>query len=109
MLIAVARRLFSMIVTLFGVSVIIFVVLRLLPGNAITAALGVNTGLLSHAQLVALDHYYGIGQPFLQQFGSWLGAVLTGNLGISLSSRTTGVLADRQPPSRSPWSSPSPR
>ena len=89
MLIAVARRLFSMIVTLFGVSVIIFVVLRLLPGNAVTAALGVNTGLLSHAQLVALDHYYGIGQPFLQQFGSWLGAVLTGNLGISLSSRTT--------------------
>ena len=78
-----------MIVTLFGVSVIIFLVLRLLPGNAVTATLGVNAGLLSHAQLVALDHYYGIGQPVLQQFGSWLGSVLTGNFGISLSSRTT--------------------
>ena len=68
---------------------IIFLVLRLLPGNAVTAALGVSAGLLTHAQLVALDHYYGIGQPFFQQFGSWLGSVLTGNLGVSLSSRTS--------------------
>lgn len=89
MLTAVARRLFSMIVTLFGVSVIIFVVLRLLPGNALTASMGVSAGLLSHAQLQALDRYYGIGQPFLQQYGSWLGSVLTGNLGVSLSYRTS--------------------
>ena len=73
MLIGVARRLLSMLVTLFGVSVIIFVVLRLLPGNAVTASLGVSAGLLSHAQLVALDHYYGVGEPFFRQFGSWLG------------------------------------
>ncbi len=73
-LIGVARRLLSMLVTLFGVSVIIFVVLRLLPGNAVTASLGVSAGLLSHAQLVALDHYYGVGQPFFQQYGSWLGS-----------------------------------
>ncbi len=89
MLIGVARRLLSMLVTLFGVAVIIFVVLRLLPGNAVTAQLGVSAGLLSHAQIVALDHYYGVGEPFFQQFGSWLGAIFTGNLGVSLSSRTS--------------------
>lgn len=89
MLIALSRRLLTMIVTLFGVAVIIFLVLRLLPGNALTASLGVSTGLLTHAQLAALEHYYGIGEPVLQQFGSWLGAVLTGNLGVSLSSRTS--------------------
>ncbi|MHB1597840.1 MAG: ABC transporter permease [Acidimicrobiales bacterium] len=76
-----------MAVTLLGVSVVIFVVLRLLPGNAVTASLGVSAGLLSHAQLVALDHYYGVGQPAVQQFFSWLGATLTGNLGVSLASR----------------------
>jgi peptide/nickel transport system permease protein len=38
---------------------------------------------------VALDHYYGVGEPVVQQYGSWLHAILTGNLGISLSSRTT--------------------
>lgn len=89
MLIRIGRRLLSMLVTLFGVSVIVFLVLRLLPGNAVTASLGVSSGLLSHAQLVALDHYYGVGQPMLQQFGSWLGSMLTGNLGVSLSSRTS--------------------
>ena len=62
----IARRdAVSMLVTLLGVSVIIFVVLRLLPGNAVTASLGVNAGLLSHAQLVALDHYYGVGPAVL--------------------------------------------
>jgi peptide/nickel transport system permease protein len=78
-----------MVLTLFGVSVIIFVILRLLPGNALTSALGVNSGLLTPAQRVALDHYYGVGEPVVQQYGSWLHAILTGNLGISLSSRTT--------------------
>lgn len=78
-----------MVLTLFGVSVIIFLVLRLLPGNALTASLGVSAGLLSHAQIQALNHYYGVGQPMLEQFGSWLGSVLSGNLGVSLSSRTS--------------------
>jgi len=78
-----------MLVTLLGVSFIIFVVLRLLPGNAVTASLGVSAGLLSHAQLVALDHYFGVGEPFFQQYGSWLGSIFSGNLGVSLSSRTS--------------------
>jgi peptide/nickel transport system permease protein len=89
LLLGVARRLGSTLVTLFGVSVIIFLVLRLLPGNAITSALGVSAGLLNHAQIVALDHYYGIGEPLAQQYVSWLHAILTGNLGVSLSSRTS--------------------
>ena len=78
-----------MVLTLFGVSVIVFIILRVLPGNALTSALGTSAGLLTHAQLVALDHYYGIGQPLLQQYWSWLHAILTGNLGVSLSSRTS--------------------
>ncbi|MHB1087333.1 MAG: ABC transporter permease [Acidimicrobiales bacterium] len=84
---AIARRILSVLVTLWGVSVIIFVVLRLLPGNAVTAAMGVSEGLLTHAQIAALNHYYGVGQPAVQQYLSWLHATLTGNLGISLSSR----------------------
>jgi peptide/nickel transport system permease protein len=85
---AVVRRILSMIVTLIGVSVIIFIVLRLLPGNAVQASLGVSEGLLTHAQIAALDKYYGVGQPALQQYFSWLHATLTGNLGVSLVSRS---------------------
>jgi len=36
----VARRLATMVLTLFGVSIIVFLVLRLLPGNALTSSLG---------------------------------------------------------------------
>jgi peptide/nickel transport system permease protein len=89
MLMAVGRKLASMLVTLLGVAIIVFLVLRLLPGNAVTAQMGVSAGLLSKAQLAALDHYYGVGQPFFEQFWSWLKALLSGNLGISLSSRTS--------------------
>jgi peptide/nickel transport system permease protein len=83
----IVRRILSTLVTLLGVSIIIFIVLRLLPGNAVTASLGVSEGLLTHAQVAALDRYYGVGQPAVQQYFSWLHATLTGNLGVSLVSR----------------------
>lgn len=89
MVMQIGRRVVNMVVTLFGVSIIIFVILRLLPGNEVTASLGVSAGLLTHAQLASLDRYYGIGKPFYEQYGSWLGSVLTGNLGVSLASRTS--------------------
>jgi peptide/nickel transport system permease protein len=87
LLFGVVRRLVSTVVTLFGVAIVIFVILRLLPGNAITASLGVSAGMLTPAQHAALEHFYGIGQPALQQFTSWLGAMLSGNLGISLAAQ----------------------
>jgi peptide/nickel transport system permease protein len=37
--------------------------------------------------VAALNQYYGVGQPALQQYFSWVHAVFTGNLGVSLSSR----------------------
>src|SRR6185437_7672557 len=83
----VARRLASTVVTLFGVAVVVFVILRLLPGNAVTASMGVSAGLLTPAQLRALNHFYGIGEPAVQQFWSWLTSTLTGNLGVSLSAQ----------------------
>src|SRR4029077_6201574 len=83
----VARRTVSTLITLLGVAIIVFVILRLLPGNAITASLGVNAGLLSPAQHEALVHFYGLGKPPVQQFFSWLGASFSGNLGVSLSAQ----------------------
>jgi peptide/nickel transport system permease protein len=83
----IARRVFSILITLFGASVIVFVILRVLPGNAVTASLGTSEGLLTKAQVAALDQYYGVGQPALQQYFSWLHAVLSGNLGVSLTYR----------------------
>jgi peptide/nickel transport system permease protein len=83
----VARRLAGTVVTLFGVAVVVFLILRRLPGDAVTASMGVSVGLLTPAQRHALDQFYGVGQPALQQFWSWLHSTLTGNLGISLSAQ----------------------
>ncbi len=82
----VARRIGGTALTLLGVAVVVFVVLRAVPGDAITAALGIESGTLSPAQRASLEHYYGLDESQLSQFLGWLGSVLQGNLGVSLSS-----------------------
>jgi peptide/nickel transport system permease protein len=80
-------RLGSALLTLFGVAIVVFFVLRVLPGDQVTASLGVNAGLLTPEQKAALERYYGVGEPLPQQFVSWLASLLTGNLGISTIGR----------------------
>ncbi|MBA2701342.1 MAG: ABC transporter permease [Chloroflexi bacterium] len=69
--------------TLVGVAVLVFVMLRVIPGDQITASLGTEAAALTPAQQAALRSYYGLDQPPVIQFLDWLGNVLTGNLGIS--------------------------
>jgi peptide/nickel transport system permease protein len=80
----IGRRLVEIGLTLLGVAVLVFVTLRVLPGDQITASLGIEAGDMSEAQLAALRAYYGMDQPLHLQFLSWLGSVLTGNLGYDL-------------------------
>lgn len=80
----IGRRLLEVGLTLLGVAVLVFVTLRVLPGDQITASLGVEAGDMSDAQLAALRAYYGMDQPLHLQFLSWLGSVLSGNLGYDL-------------------------
>ncbi len=77
------------VATLIGVAIIIFVVLRLLPGNQIQASLGTSAGLLTNAQRRSLEHFYGIGQSLPTQFWHWADGILHGNLGISTQSGHT--------------------
>lgn len=79
----VARTVAEAAVTLFGVAVLVFVMLRVLPGDQITASLGIEAGMMTEAQLDALRAYYGIDQPLEAQFLGWLAEVASGNLGFS--------------------------
>jgi peptide/nickel transport system permease protein len=79
----VARRIASTIGTLLGVAVFVFVMLRAIPGDQITAGLGTEAAALTPAQQEALSRYYGLDQPLAVQFFSWLGNLVTGNLGFS--------------------------
>ena len=81
-----SARLGGTVATLAGVTVIVFVVLRALPGDAVTARLGTQAGVLTADQLAALERYYGVDQPVWQQFTSWLASLFTGNLGVSIDS-----------------------
>jgi peptide/nickel transport system permease protein len=74
------------LVTLFGVSVVVFLVLRVVPGDEITARLGTDASSLSPTQLSSLQAYYGLDKPLVVQLFSWLGNVVTGNLGVSVTS-----------------------
>ncbi|MCG5212829.1 ABC transporter permease [Streptosporangium sp. KLBMP 9127] len=81
------RRVAGMIGTLFGVAVFVFVMLRAIPGDQITAGLGTEAAALTPAQLAALERYYGLDQSLFTQFFSWLGNLFTGNLGFSARSQ----------------------
>jgi peptide/nickel transport system permease protein len=87
----VARRAVRIGGTLLGVSVFVFVMLRAIPGNQITATLGTDVVALNPAQLESLRRYYGLDQPLIAQFFSWLGNVFTGNLGYSLRAQESVV------------------
>ena len=84
-------RVLAVVATLFGVALLVFVMLRAIPGDQITASLGTEAAALTPAQQEALREYYGIDQPLVAQFFTWLGQVLSGNLGFSVRSQTSVV------------------
>ena len=78
-------RIFSVLSTLFGISIFVFVVLRVIPGDTITGSFGIETGVLTPDQIAQLRHYYGIDQSLLLQYLSWMKSFLSGQLGYSFS------------------------
>jgi peptide/nickel transport system permease protein len=83
------------VLTLFLVSLVVFVATQALPGDAARAILGREAA--DKARYEALRQQLGLDKPLLQQYGSWLGGVVTGNLGNSLASDApvTQLLARR--------------
>jgi len=81
-----AARVGGALITLLGVTVVVFIVLRTIPGNAITASLGIESGTLTPAQRASLRHFYGIDRSWPAQLWAWISGVLHGNLGLSLTS-----------------------
>lgn len=80
----IIRRLVLVPPTLFGVAVIVFVLLRVVPGDPI--AMMIPPGA-SEADIGRLRALYGLDQPILQQFVAWLGQVSSGDFGRSISVR----------------------
>lgn len=81
----IVRRLFLMLVTLFGISVIIFVLLRIVPGN-IVDILFAAAGYVDPADKANLERELGLDQPIVVQYWRWIGGLLHGDLGYSFVS-----------------------
>jgi peptide/nickel transport system permease protein len=85
----VVHRVLTSLATLAGVAVVVFVMLRAIPGDQITANLGIEASELTPDARAQLEAYYGLDQPLVVQFFSWIGNVLTGNLGWSARSQSS--------------------
>ncbi|GGR32151.1 ABC transporter permease [Deinococcus ruber] len=78
-----ARRIALALLAAFGVSVIVFALIRLVPGDIVTNLIGLE-GNVSQAQQAEMRRLFGLDQPLWMQFGHWFAALLHGDLGISL-------------------------
>jgi len=79
------RRGLWTVAALVGVSVVIFLLVRLLPGT-IVDILGGGEGQLNAAQQAAVRHQFGLDQPVPVQYVLWLGSMLRGDFGWSFRS-----------------------
>ena len=77
-----ARRAVWTVLAVLGVSVLIFFLVRLLPGNIADIIAGTE-GQLSKAQRAAVLREFGLDQPLPVQYLRWIGSMLQGNFGWS--------------------------
>jgi microcin C transport system permease protein len=107
----IIRRLFFMVITLLGITLVVMGLTRLLPGGPVEQRVAMLSGTMTEGgssqaaqemradELDRLRAYYGLDQPFLAAYGSWLRDVLRGDLGESWSYRepVAEVIADKFP------------
>jgi dipeptide transport system permease protein len=93
---AAVIRLVSLVVTFFGVAVVVFVLVRVAPGDPIAMMIAPGASAKDVADLRAL---YGLDKSIPTQFVIWLGHVLRGDFGTSISLRenVTEVVFGRLP------------
>lgn len=80
----IARRLIFGIPTLFGITVLIFVVMRLLPGDPLAVFYGIEmVQKYTPEQRASIMHDMGLDRHWIVQYGEWMKDVATGKLGKS--------------------------
>lgn len=77
----IIKKLISLFLTLFFVSLIIFFVFQVLPGNPAEIILGTEA---DEAQVLALERELGLDKPILVRYANWIKDILKLNMGTSL-------------------------
>jgi peptide/nickel transport system permease protein len=92
------RRFLLMLLTLFGISIVIFTLLRIVPGN-IADILFSAAGMINPADKAQIEKELGLDQPIVIQYAQWISGLFHGDLGYSYISEkpTLQELAPRLP------------
>ncbi len=78
----VAVRLYSMALTLAGLTVLVFLMLRLVPGTVVEQMIGADA-VVSQAMVDQLKAFFGLDKPWYVQYFAWVGRLAHGDLGTS--------------------------
>ena len=78
------QRLLLMIPTLLGVAVLVFVLLRMLPGDVVELRFAIEGGQVSPEAIAAERIRLGLDKPLWQQFIDWMTGIFVGDFGISM-------------------------
>ena len=78
----ILKRLVSAIPVLLGITIIVFLIMSLIPGDPATAILG---SYATPENVEKLNQDLGLDKPMVQRYGIWLGNMLTGDFGRSYS------------------------
>ena len=84
------RRFFLMLLTLFGISVLVFTMLRVVPGN-IADILFDSAGMIDVAEKGKLEKELGLDRPIIVQYADWIGGLAHGDLGYSYVSEKPAI------------------
>lgn len=79
----VIKRILIAVPTLIGVTIVVFLMIHLIPGNIVQVMLGTRTNV-TPAQVRQLYALYGLNLPLWKQYLDWFGMIVSGNLGFSL-------------------------
>ena len=77
------KRILLTIPTIFGLTVIVFLLVRLLPGDVIDAMSGGEVAIDEGRRKMIMDRL-GLNDPIIVQYGNWLKDIFSGDLGVSL-------------------------
>jgi len=87
-----------MALTLAGLTVLVFLMLRLIPGTVVEQMIGADA-VASPAMVAQLKAFFGLDQPWYLQYGRWIGRLVQGDLGISwrTGKPVVGLILERLP------------